>query len=188
MLIQRGMLSRRQSLDLLDGLDMDFLTVGYEGNSQISGGVDGCSNGFSYEDDFFFDQQFEERSGSIGQDNDPEGIAYNQDIFRMGGTLSDPSSSSWGSNNSRSRRTSSIGISLGAGSFDIGGAFFEGLGGNILPPSSRKHSLSLPPTAGTPRSGFIHGLGSGGDVEMSAYKSMAASLEAQAQGQGHVRR
>ena len=55
------MLARRQSLDLLDGLDMDFLTVGYGGNNQQMGDQ---SNGFTYEDDFFFDQQFEDRAGA----------------------------------------------------------------------------------------------------------------------------
>jgi hypothetical protein len=30
-MIKRGMLERRPSLDLLDGLDLDFLTVGYGG-------------------------------------------------------------------------------------------------------------------------------------------------------------
>lgn len=159
------MLARRQSLDLLDGLDMDFLTVGYGAEGQMGGAE---SNGFSYEDDFFFGQHFEEKG--LGQE---EGVA--SDLF-------DPPSSSWGAH---SRRTSSIGTSLGGGSFDLGGAFFEGLGGHLLPPSSRRHSLSMPPAVITPRSGFISGMGSGGDVDMSAYQSMAASL--QAQGHGQVR-
>jgi hypothetical protein len=45
-------------------------------------------------------------------------------------------------------------------------------------PTSRKHSLSLPPTG--PRPVHNGGLGGGlGEVDMSAYKSMAASLQAQ---------
>ena len=157
---------------------------------------------------------------------DDGGIAYNQDMFRSN-VVSDPSSSSWGSGSGTgtgsnlSRRSSSIGTSLGGGSFDLGGAFFEGLGGSLLPPSSRKHSLSMPPHTlphslsnslshtlphsmshtlsnsqslphppaqgqglGTARSGFIIGMGTGGDVDLSAYQNMAASL--QAQGNGHV--
>ena len=39
-------------------------------------------------------------------------------------------------------------------------------------------------TALTPRSGFISGMGgAGGEVDMSAYQSMAASLQAQGLGQ-----
>ena len=55
------MLARRQSLDLLDGLDMDFL--GMAGG--VGGGLGGMGgdSGFSYEDDFFFDQQYD---GAIG--------------------------------------------------------------------------------------------------------------------------
>lgn len=45
-------------------------------------------------------------------------------------------------------------------------------------PTSRKHSLSLPPTGARPA--HNGGLGGGlGEVDMSAYKSMAASLQAQ---------
>lgn len=48
-------------------------------------------------------------------------------------------------------------------------------------PSSRKHSLSLPPVPRhTPLGGLGLGLGLGlDDVDMSAYQNMAASLQAQ---------
>lgn len=165
-LIQRGMLARKQSLDLLDGLDMDFLTVGY--------GEGLTTNGGSFSDkDFFLDQNFDDRkesfSLSIGPDGGSSDLENDLDAFRT-------------------RRCSSISL-LGDGSFDlIGSNFFDGLGSYILPPSSsgRKHSLSLPPGIGTPRSGFIAGMGGGGDVDLSAYRSMAVSLQAQSAAQAQV--
>ena len=161
------MLARKQSLDLLDGLDMDFLTVGYgEGLTAIGGS-------FS-ENDFFLDQNFEDhREGftiGIGPDSGSSDLDNDLDLFR-------------------SRRCSSISLLGGEGSFDlIGNNFFDGLGSYILPPSSssRKHSLSLPSSITTPRSGFITGMGSGGDVELSAYRSMALSLQAQSAAQTQV--
>jgi hypothetical protein len=43
-MIKRGMLERRPSLDLLDGLDLDFLTVGYGGGDL----GDLCINVYTY--------------------------------------------------------------------------------------------------------------------------------------------
>lgn len=172
-LIKRGMLARKQSLDLLDGLDMDFLTVGYDGTGK------GAQGSFPYQDDFFLDHSFDDRSGSMGMGimGQDSGSSCDQevdlDLFRH-------------------RRSSSISNSLmGDGSFDlVGGSFFDGLGSYILPPpsSSRKHSLSLPPALTAPRSGFAVGMGTGGEVDMSAYQSMAASLQAQSKANGQVLR
>ena len=162
------MLARKQSLDLLDGLDMDFLTVGYGEGLTTNGG----SLSFS-DKDFFLDQNFDDRKESfslgIGHDSGSSDLDNDLDVFR-------------------SRRCSSISM-LGEGSFDLlGSNFFDGLGSYILPPSSsgRKHSLSLPPGIGTPRSGFIAGMGGGGDVDLSAYRSMAVSLQAQSAAQAQV--
>lgn len=148
------MLAHRPSLDLLDGLDLDFLSVGYNGNDMLNSGEMGqMEEGFSYEDDFLFDPVFSPSSGGDEEE-------YNTDMFKLGMADSriDPN---WATQFRRS--------SLGGGSFDLTGSFFEGLGAPL--PPSRKHSLSLPPSG--PR---VTGMG---EVDLSAYQSMAASLQAQ---------
>mmetsp|Transcript_19934 Transcript_19934/g.19249 ORF Transcript_19934/g.19249 Transcript_19934/m.19249 type:complete len:470 (-) Transcript_19934:5-1414(-) len=156
-MIKRGMLERRPSLDLLDGLDLDFLTVGYGG-----GDLDGDQGtAFDYENDFFFDEDFNSKSDE-------------SDLFKMG---PGPRAGSLGRADSLGRTDSLGGDS---GSFDLGGIFFEGLGGNKLG-TGRKHSL----TDGT-GSNRKYSLSNGsrwedigGEVDMFAYQSMAASLQAQ---------
>ena len=102
------MLTHRPSLDLLDGLDLDFLSVGYNGNEMLPDG--GVGEGF-YEDDFLFDQAFD--------DTNAEDEAYHSDVFKLGlaDNRNDPN---WAIQFRRS--------SLGSGSLDLSGCFFEGLG------------------------------------------------------------
>ena len=102
------MLTHRPSLDLLDGLDLDFLSVGYNGNEMLPDG--GVGEGF-YEDDFLFDQSFD---GTNAEDE-----AYHSDVFKLGlaDNRNDPN---WAIQFRRS--------SLGSGSLDLSGCFFEGLG------------------------------------------------------------
>lgn len=61
------MLSRRQSIDILEGLDLDFLNVGEEMN---------MGKGF---DEFFFEQQFENSDVTTeeGMKNDPANSRFN---------------------------------------------------------------------------------------------------------------
>lgn len=152
------MLAPKQSLDLLDGLDMDFLKVGYSGDI-------GQARSFSLGEDYFLDQAFDGDDGnertrldSISEHDLDNIFRHRNSCASSGGALTD-----------------------GDGSFDlVGGNFFDGLGGYFaLPASSRRHSLCLSPGLSTPRSGFISGMGTSGDVDLSAYESMAASLQAQ---------
>ena len=158
------MLAPKQSLDLLDGLDMDFLKVGYNGDI-------GQARSFSIGEDYFLDHTFDgdENVDRTRLDSISEHDLDN--IFRH----RNPSTSSGGA------------LTDTDGSFDlVGGSFFDGLSGCFsLPASSRRHSLCLSPGLTTPRSGFISGMGTGGDVDLSAYESMAASLQAQSLALGH---
>ena len=147
------------------------------------------SQEFSYEDDFLFDQNMKFDPNNMKYDikyeNDTSlNMNINQDLFKMGGG----ENNSWGAY----RRSSS----LGGGSFDLTGSFFEGLG--AVPTGSRKNSLSLPSAAArvggnnsnnsnnNNNNGSNSGGGGGGvyvsafgDVDLSAYQSMAVSLQAQ---------
>lgn len=128
-LIRGGVLARRQSVDLLNGLDLDFLTV------QPNGGGSAMSfdpAAFPYEDDFFMF---------------PEGD-FN--------TLGTGAGAGTGDGDSRStvRRTSSL-----LGTFDLNGLADGGTFGSIFS-MPRRHSLSLP-----------------GEVDLSAYENLAASLQ-----------
>ena len=108
------MLAHRPSLDLLDGLDLDFLSVGYNGNGMLGGDVgqmgDNDAGGYSYEDDFLFDQGFDS--------TEAEDEAYHSDLFKLG--AADRGDANWATQFRRS--------SLGGGSFDFTASFFEGLG------------------------------------------------------------
>ena len=110
------MLAHRPSLDLLDGLDLDFLSVGYNGHGMLGGDGgqiemgDGEAGGYSYDDDFLFDQGFDS--------TEAEDEAYHSDLFKLG--AADRSDANWATQFRRS--------SLGGGSFDFTGSFFEGLG------------------------------------------------------------
>jgi hypothetical protein len=106
------MLTHRPSLDLLDGLDLDFLSVGYNGNEMLPDG--GVGEGF-YEDDFLFDQEFD---GTNAEDE-----AYHSDVFKLGlaDNRNDPN---WAIQFRRS--------SLGSGSLDLTGCFVEGLGAHSI--------------------------------------------------------
>jgi hypothetical protein len=109
------MLAHRPSLDLLDGLDLDFLSVGYNTNDNMHMHAGSAGEGFSYDDDFLFDQAFD------GPDEDHD--AYQSDMLQLGlgDSRVDPN---WATQFRRS--------SLGGGSFDLTGSFFDGLGGCLL--------------------------------------------------------
>ena len=129
-LIKGGALVRRQSVDLLNGLDLDFLTV-QPNNGDSASSFDPSS--FPYEDDFFMFPETDFHSGS--------GNGH-----------------SHGDGDSRStvRRTSSL-----LGTFDLNGLADGGTFGSVFN-MPRRHSLSLPGV---------------GEVDMSAYENMAASLQ-----------
>jgi hypothetical protein len=132
-LIKGGVLARRQSVDLLNGLDLDFLTVQPNGESASSFDP----SAFPYEDDFFMFPETDFNSLAAGHGNG-HGNGNNCDM----------------DSRSNVRRTSSL-----LGTFDLNGLADGGTFGSIFS-MPRRHSLSLP-----------------GEVDLSAYENLAASLQ-----------
>jgi hypothetical protein len=169
-LINAGLLNRKNSIDILEGLDLDFL--------QLKGRNRGISTDstFSYsgfDDDFFFDGQFNE-----GSNQPTTSPTFGEDILALDavdGPIGRKNSLDLGANKNfraNSLIDNSIKGGIGDGktdsSFEMGDMNFEwgGYGGGI---ENRHNSFQ--------GFGIEADLTPGMNIDMSAYEFLAASLQ-----------
>lgn len=192
-LIKQGLLARKQSIDLLDGLDLDFLSVGNFGNFGIGTGGDGTGS-FGLDDDMLFSHHFDTVDGlgasgnatdlfrlssgsfALSGDDLPSGLTAAALAAASFGTGNSPRGSGRDGNKTTTKGENGSRINSSRKSSDSGAADDEQRDWLRRASIDQTKSL-LEGRAGAGSRDFSIGDLDDIEVDLSAYESLAASLQ-----------